>query len=126
MANCTYFYTWCSSLAVNCYLYTNPKRTATVPAGYISDGTSVITVNSSGMITAIGSCSNYPVYGTFLYQSCTGCDLYWVYADGYGGNYSTFIQSNSPTCGCGFYYCDCGYGCNSQADPCYYTGCSEC
>lgn len=99
MANCTIFYTYCSTLSVGCYLYSDIKRTSTIPAGYISDGTSVITVNSSGMITAIGSCSSYPVYGTFLNTSCSGYDLYNVYADGYGGTYSTLAESNSTSCG---------------------------
>jgi hypothetical protein len=40
-----------------------------------------------------------PVYGTYLYQFCSGVDLYYVYADGSGGSYYSLYQANSPTCG---------------------------
>lgn len=40
-----------------------------------------------------------PAAGTYLYQFCSGYDLYYVYADGSGGSYYSLYQSNSPTCG---------------------------
>jgi hypothetical protein len=41
----------------------------------------------------------YPAPGTYLYQFCSGYNLYYVYADGSGGSYYSLYQSNSPTCG---------------------------
>lgn len=40
-----------------------------------------------------------PAFGTYLYQFCSGYDLYYVYADGSGGSYYSLYQANSPTCG---------------------------
>jgi hypothetical protein len=56
MAQCLSFYTWCASLGVNCYLYTDIKRTTPVSAGWVSDGTTNWTINSSGMITSQAAC----------------------------------------------------------------------
>lgn len=126
MAQCTQFFTYCSTLAVGCYLYTNIKRTATVSAGWVQYGANVYSVNSSGMITASTPCSSCPPSGTFLSSFCSGCDLYYTYADGNCGTYNTFIESNSISCGCG-YYCSCyGYDCDPYTNPCYYYGCYEC
>jgi hypothetical protein len=128
MAQCLYFYTYCSSLSVGCYLYTDEKRTTIVSAGWVSNGTNVYSVNSSGMITAITACSSCQPDGTFLNTSCSGCDLYYVYANGNCGTYSTFIESNSASCGCGSsYYCSCyEYDCDPYPNPCYYYSCNTC
>lgn len=288
MAQCLSFYTWCSTLGVGCYLYTNIKRTTPVSAGWVSDGTTNWQVNSSGMITgsaacvynyraysfgsngyagtiswvdcngttqsvyndgsgnwwyivqcalegsvtwssgnpntqgcymsigfpcdctSLTTCENYTIvgsrttgtgvgsieyidcsgnrqlltgitngqtvticarkgsiwnyanndyignilnqgvtqytgggtrgitdngtclpYGTFINTICYGYDLYYIRANGSGGTYEEFIESNSTTCGYtgggpGGYSCNCGWGCEAFANPCYYYGCSTC
>lgn len=81
MAQCLSFYTYCSSLGVNCYLYTDIKRTTPVSAGWVSDGTTNWTINSSGMITGTAACVyNYRAYrfgsngsaGTISWTDCNG------------------------------------------------------
>lgn len=81
MAQCLSFYTYCSSLGVNCYLYTDVKRTTPVSAGWVSDGTTNWTINPSGMITGIAACVfNYRAYrfasngsaGTISWTDCSG------------------------------------------------------
>ena len=56
MAQCLPFYSYCSTLTIGCYLYTDIKRTATVAAGWVSDGTTSYQVNSSGVIIATAAC----------------------------------------------------------------------
>lgn len=81
MAQCLSFYTYCSSLGVNCYLYTDVKRSTPVSAGWVSDGTTNWIINSSGMITGTAACvSNYRAYsfgsngyaGTISWTNCNG------------------------------------------------------
>lgn len=129
MAQCTQFFTYCSTLAVGCYLYTNIKRTATLSAGWVQYGANVYSVNSSGMITAITPCSSCPPSDTFLSSFCSGYDLYYTYANGSCGTYNTLIEINSATCGYTPFYpysCDCGPGCAGYNDPCYIIGCTDC
>jgi hypothetical protein len=60
---------------VGCYLYTDPKRTTTVGAGWVFDGTTNWVVNSSGMITGTAPCGLPPVtdfYLTGVHVSPTG------------------------------------------------------
>jgi hypothetical protein len=60
---------------VGCYLYTDPKRTTTVGAGWVFDGTTNWVVNSSGMITGTAACGIPPVtdfYLTGVHLSPTG------------------------------------------------------
>ncbi len=63
--------------------------------------------------------ASYPAYGTFLSQYCSGCTLYYRYADGAGGYYDT-SQGCSGICG----GCCCapGYGTYlyAQCDGCDY------
>ena len=128
-STCVTFYTWCNPIAVTCTLYSNPKRTATVGAGYYSDGVNVYQTNSSGVIIAISSCANCPVADTFITSFCSGYDLYYTYTDGNCGTYNTLIESNSATCGYTQSYpysCDCGGGCAGYNDPCYVIGCPDC
>lgn len=99
MSYCVSFYTYCSSLSVGCYLYTDVKRTTTVSAGWVSDGTNVYSVNSAGMITAVNACSNCQPSGTFITSYCSGYDLYYTYANGNCGTYNSLYESNSATCG---------------------------
>jgi hypothetical protein len=48
----------------------------------------------------INDTSQYPAAGTYLRQFCSNpYDLYYVYADGSGGEYAQLVQSNSPSCG---------------------------
>jgi len=42
---------------------------------------------------------NYPAYGTYVSQFCSGYNLYYTYNDGAGGTYNQLYQSNSTTCG---------------------------
>ena len=60
MAQCLSYFSYCSTLSVGCYLYTDPKRTTTVGAGWVFDGTTNWVVNSSGMITGTASCQATP------------------------------------------------------------------
>ena len=102
MAQCLSFHTWCSSLGVNCYLYTDIKRTTTVPAGWVSDGTTNWSINSSGMITGQADCVEEPYLACYALEitsgytpsSCTGNqDEYesWriVLLDQFGNLYTT-------------------------------------
>jgi hypothetical protein len=128
---CVTFNTTCSSLAYGCYLYTDYKKTVPVSSGWVSDGTNVYSVNSSGMITSVTSCSSCQPYGTYINQICLGggFDLYNAYADGNCDLYYTIEQYNSVTCGYsggGGYSCDCGFGCGESVDPCYYNACFDC
>jgi len=50
---------------------------------------------------ATATTNAYPAYGTYVGQSCTGCDLYYQYHNGSGGFYTTLVEYNSNTCGCG-------------------------
>jgi hypothetical protein len=130
MAQCISFFSNCSSLGYGCYLYTDEKRTTTVGAGWISDGTNVYSVNSSGMITAVNACSNCQPPGTFITSYCggwSGYDLYYTYADGSCGTYDSLVEYNSSTCGYSPQYgCNCYGYCDTYPHPCYYYGCEEC
>jgi hypothetical protein len=85
MTQCLLFYTYCSSLGVNCYLYTDAKRTTTVSAGWVSDGTTNWVINSSGMITGAATCVfNHRAYllqsngytGTITWRDCNNNHQY--------------------------------------------------
>lgn len=105
MAQCLSFFTFCSTLAIGCYVYTDIKRTTPVSSGWVSDGTNVYTVNSSGMIIAIDLCNNCTPSGTFITSYCDGCTLYYTYADGNCGTYDQIEGFDRSECG-GF----CGQG----------------
>ena len=134
MAQCLQFYTYCSPLGVNCYLYTDVKRTTTVSAGWISDGTTNWTVNSSGMITGTAACVfEYRAYrfssngyaGTISWRDCNGTTQS-VYNDG-TSNWSYIVpcalvgsvawsSGNPNTQGC---YMSIGYPCDcSNVNTC--------
>jgi hypothetical protein len=83
MAQCLPFYSYCSSLTTGCYLYTNVKRTATVGAGWVSDGTTSYQVNSSGMIISTSNC-------VFNYRA------FYLFSTGYAGTVS-WIDCNGTT-----------------------------
>ena len=125
---CLSFNSTCSTLIYGCYLYTDDKKTVPVSTGWISNGTNVYSINSSGMITAVTACSSCQADETYIESFCTGTTLYYTYADGNCGTYNTLIEYNSATCGyeSNPYYCDCGGGCAGSVDPCYYNACSEC
>jgi hypothetical protein len=85
MAQCLSFYSFCPSLGVNCYLYNNIKRTSTVAAGWVSDGTTNWTINSSGMITGQAACVVPP------YLACYALEITYGSANGgCFGNNDTF------------------------------------
>jgi hypothetical protein len=93
MAQCLSFYTYCSTLGVGCYLYTDTKRTTPVSAGWVSDGTTSWVVNSSGMITGTLTCP-IPVtqYATQAGPPSGG----YVYSSTHlGGNFSLAFTSNT-------------------------------
>jgi hypothetical protein len=92
MAQCLSFFSPCSTITTGCYLYTDIKRTATVGAGWVSDGTTSYQVNSSGMIIGTSPCVfNYRSYllgsdgstGTVYWKDCNGITQS-VYNDGQG------------------------------------------
>lgn len=60
-------------------------------------GSSIDLVVASGSLAP--SVPSYPIYGTFLYNECNGCDLYAVRADGLGGwYYAEIVQYNTEVC----------------------------
>jgi hypothetical protein len=96
---CLSFNSTCSTLIYGCYLYIDDKKTVPVSTGWVSDGTNVYSVNSSGMITAVTACSSCQADETYIESFCTGTTLYYTYADGNCGTYNTLIEYNSATCG---------------------------
>lgn len=134
--------------------YTNAALTSPLSGGSlwykvynVSGGYSlVVQINSSGaQITSINCDSTTtttqapttttttttacPANGTFLYQYCEDCALYYAYANGNCGEYYELINSNSNECGpgCGNVgtCCDCGYGCSCGYVQCEF-GCYIC
>lgn len=69
--------------------------------------------NTVSMTTTGG----YPAYGTYLSQFCTGCTLYYRYANGTGGTYDV-SQGCTTTCGT---CC-----CSPEADTLLNHGCLQC
>lgn len=63
-----------------------------------SDSGRTVLVATSSTVT-INDTSQYIPAGTYQGSFCSGYDLYYIYADGSGGTYSSLVQSNSPTCG---------------------------
>lgn len=114
MAECIYFNTYCSTLGVGCYLYSDIKRTVPVSAGWVSDGAKSWQINSSGMITNELACVEDPylacyaleiTYGTTS-SSCFGYQddyEYWriILLDQFG---NTFITSTAQTFNINYYY----------------------
>lgn len=49
-------YSYCSTLAINCPVYNDIKRTSLYTNGYLSDGTTYYKTNSSGIIFETGTC----------------------------------------------------------------------
>ena len=70
-----------------------------------------------------------PPYGTYTGQYCEGCYLYYQYANGTCGYYST-LQGYDPFCGPGCASgscCDCGFGCDcGYLQDCFVYGCFDC
>jgi hypothetical protein len=86
MAQCLSFYSFCPSLGVNCYLYSDIKRTTPVSAGWVSDGTTNWTINSSGMITSQAACVVPP------YLACYALEITYGFANSacFGNDQDTF------------------------------------
>ena len=88
------------------------------------------TGNYSGYSNTISmtTSGSYPAYGTYLSQYCSGCTLYYRYANGSGGSYDV---SQGCSTGCGGCCCAPSYGTylsqscsgcdlyNYYADGCY-------
>jgi hypothetical protein len=59
---------------------------------------------------------------------CNGYNYVALFTDGNCGTYEGVIYYNYS--GCGYqesgYYCDCGFGCESYPNPCYYYSCNAC
>jgi photosystem II stability/assembly factor-like uncharacterized protein len=59
---------------------------------------------------------------------CNGYNYVALFTDGNCGTYEDVIYYNYS--GCGYqesgYYCDCGFGCESYPNPCYYYSCNAC
>lgn len=78
--------------------------------------------------TTMSTSTSYPAYGTYLSSYCSGCTLYYRYADGSGGSYDV-SQGCSTSCGgcccataSGTYLSQSCSGCdlyNYYADGCY-------
>lgn len=66
---------------------------------YSDSGRTILVAASSTVI--INDTSLYPAAGTYLSNYCdyNTYTLYYTYADGSGGSYSSPVQYNSPTCG---------------------------
>lgn len=77
----TYICLWssCNPLAVNCYLYNDQAKTSPVVAGYYSDGDNCFTVNSSGMITAVSSCTTNVVLISACVPNFMNCNTYYTF-----------------------------------------------
>ena len=80
--------------------------------------------NTISMTTA----GSYPAYGTYLSQYCSGCTLYYRYANGSGGSYDVSQGCSTACGGCccapsyGTYQYDSCSGCDYYyyyADGCY-------
>jgi hypothetical protein len=71
---------------VNCYLYSDIKRTTPVSAGWVSDGTTNWTINSSGMITSQAACVVPP------YLACYALEITYGFANSacFGNDQDTF------------------------------------
>jgi hypothetical protein len=90
MIQCLSFYTYCSTLALNCSLYTDIKRTIPVSAGYISNGTTSWLIGGFGTIVERIDCVySYRAFrfgslgaaGTISWIDCNGVRQS-VYNDG--------------------------------------------
>jgi hypothetical protein len=67
--------------------------------------------------TTMSTGASYPAYGTYLSSYCSGCTLYYRYADGSGGSYDV-SQGCSTSCG--------GCCCATPAGTYLYQNCSGC
>lgn len=63
-----------------------------------SGGSTLLAISNT---VTINDTSQYTPAGTYLRQFCASgtFNLYYVYANGSGGEYADLVQSNSPTCG---------------------------
>lgn len=77
--------------------------TVSVSADATTENTETFTITlNNGLATksvTINDTSQYPAYGTYITQYCSGYNLYYTYANGSGGTYSQLYQANSSTCG---------------------------
>ena len=90
-------YSYCSSLAVNCPVWNDFKRTSLYTNGILLDGLTYYKTNSSGVIYETGTCP-VPItqYATTYYRSYGGVvpDPGYIYkSTDYGTNWSILIQA---------------------------------
>jgi hypothetical protein len=67
--------------------------------------------------TTMSTSTSYPAYGTYLSSYCSGCTLYYRYANGSGGSYDV-SQGCSTSCG--------GCCCATASGTFLYEQCSGC
>ena len=96
-----------SGLASSTTYYFRIRITCTSTGGY-SGYSNTMSTTTSG---------SYPPYGTYLSQYCSGCTLYYRYANGSGGSYDV-SQGCSTVCG--------GCCCAPSYGTYLYDGCSGC
>lgn len=94
-------------LASSTTYYFRVRITCTSTGGY-SGYSNVMSGTTTG---------SYPAYGTYLSQYCSGCTLYYRYANGSGGTYDV---SQGCSTACGGCCCAPGYG------TFLYSGCIGC
>jgi hypothetical protein len=103
---CTSF--WTQSGLASSTTYLIRVRIICASTGGYSGYSNTISMTTSG---------SYPAYGTYLSQYCSGCTLYYRYANGSGGTYDV---SQGCTTACGGCCCAPAYGTYQ------YAGCSGC
>ena len=103
---CTSF--WTQSGLASSTTYLIRVRIICASTGGYSGYSNTISMTTSG---------SYPAYGTYLSQYCSGCTLYYRYANGSGGSYDV-SQGCSTACG--------GCCCAPSYGTYQYAGCSGC
>jgi hypothetical protein len=103
---CTSF--WTQSGLASSTTYLIRVRIICASTGGYSGYSNTISMTTSG---------SYPAYGTYLSQYCSGCTLYYRYANGSGGSYDV-SQGCSTACG--------GCCCAPAYGTYQYAGCSGC
>jgi hypothetical protein len=103
---CTSF--WTQSGLASSTTYLIRVRITCSSTGNYSGYSNTISMTTSG---------SFPPYGTYLSQYCSGCTLYYRYADGSGGSYDV-SQGCSTACG--------GCCCAPAAGTFLNAGCSGC
>jgi hypothetical protein len=91
--------TFVTSVAATGTTYSNTGLTGSTTY-YFAAAYFFITVGPYS-VQATATTNACPAYGTYINQTCSGCDVYQNFHNGSCGTYSTLVESNSNTCGCG-------------------------